>query len=286
MTGDELMTADEVVPVLNLPEAFPRLGMFERLPAVYRDPERFRPVQVVDDRLRGVTDWVTPERMLGVGSEGLPIEDLQGALARARHDPGPADGSFGPRTEDAVRAFQRQRGLTVDGLVGPETMGELAAPLLRRFLAGLSDVFDPVLSVLDNMSAYVSVDTAPEGLLEWLAWIVGADTMEEWDRGRRRDVVAAALELHRSRGTIPGIAAVVALYLDLPLEEVVVTDSGETSWDLDPDAGLQTRSPLVVRVSLPPGAQSVSELDRARIGHVLTQSLPVGFTVQFTVRSA
>lgn len=32
-----------------------------------------------------------------------------------------ADGYFGPRTERAVREFQRRSGLEVDGLVGPTT---------------------------------------------------------------------------------------------------------------------------------------------------------------------
>ena len=43
------------------------------------------------------------------------------------------DGSFGPLTNDAVRAFQTLLGLTVDGIVGPQTWnhlvnGYLAAP--------------------------------------------------------------------------------------------------------------------------------------------------------------
>jgi hypothetical protein len=43
------------------------------------------------------------------------------------------DGSFGPNTNDAVRAFQTLLGLTVDGIVGPQTWnhlvnGYLAAP--------------------------------------------------------------------------------------------------------------------------------------------------------------
>ena len=42
-----------------------------------------------------------------------------------RIDAGELEGSFGASTERAVRAFQQQRGLLSDGLVGPDTWGEL-----------------------------------------------------------------------------------------------------------------------------------------------------------------
>jgi peptidoglycan hydrolase-like protein with peptidoglycan-binding domain len=37
----------------------------------------------------------------------------------------PADGIWGPITDSAVRGFQRSHGLTVDGIVGPQTWSEL-----------------------------------------------------------------------------------------------------------------------------------------------------------------
>lgn len=266
-----------------------RLRMFDRLPAVLRDPERYRPALVTAGDPHGAAvprDWVAGGVWFERGDEGERVSTLQRALARARHDPGPPDGDFGPRTEDAVRAFQRVRGLAVDGLAGPQTLGELTAPLLRRFLAGLEDVLDPVLATLDNLPGYVSVDTAPDDVLTWLAWVVGADTMEEWGRDRRRVLVARALELNRSRGTVPGIAAVVALHLDLPPEDVTVTDGGETSWDLDPDAPLRTDPDRTVRVTLPGSVGELSTPTRERLRVLLAPSLPVGFAVDVVVRGS
>ena len=60
----------------------------------------------------------------GEGDAAL-IRELQQALSAAGYDPGPADGTFGQRTEAAVVAFQKANGLSVDGRVGPETAAAL-----------------------------------------------------------------------------------------------------------------------------------------------------------------
>lgn len=52
---------------------------------------------------------------------------IQEALRLAGVDPGPVDGMFGPRTEQAVRRFQSSRGLAADGVVGPRTWAALFA---------------------------------------------------------------------------------------------------------------------------------------------------------------
>ena len=61
------------------------------------------------------------------GSKGPDVVRLQQQLAASGFDPGGADGSFGAKTEAAVRAFQTARGLSVDGIVGPKTWAALAA---------------------------------------------------------------------------------------------------------------------------------------------------------------
>ncbi|HSP81537.1 MAG TPA: peptidoglycan-binding domain-containing protein, partial [Myxococcaceae bacterium] len=53
------------------------------------------------------------------------MRSLQDKLRSAGFNPGVSDGKFGPRTERAVRDFQRAQGLKVDGIAGPRTMGAL-----------------------------------------------------------------------------------------------------------------------------------------------------------------
>ena len=63
---------------------------------------------------------------LAHGASGSAVSGLQKGLrafggANTTTDPGPIDGSFGSRTESAVRAYQTQQNLTVDGIVGDQT---------------------------------------------------------------------------------------------------------------------------------------------------------------------
>jgi peptidoglycan hydrolase-like protein with peptidoglycan-binding domain len=62
---------------------------------------------------------------LRVGSSGTSVLTLQQRLRDAGFNPGPLDGEFGPLTRRAVVAFQRSRGLDVDGIAGPMTAGAL-----------------------------------------------------------------------------------------------------------------------------------------------------------------
>jgi peptidoglycan hydrolase-like protein with peptidoglycan-binding domain len=54
-------------------------------------------------------------------AKGDAVRALQGVLNAHGFDCGEVDGSFGAKTDAAVRAFQKARGLTVDGIVGEDT---------------------------------------------------------------------------------------------------------------------------------------------------------------------
>lgn len=55
------------------------------------------------------------------GHEGPAVRDIQERLLRLQRYRASLDGHFGPHTDAAVRAFQRERGLRADGTIGPET---------------------------------------------------------------------------------------------------------------------------------------------------------------------
>lgn len=61
------------------------------------------------------------------GDEGPDVERLQTLLIRVGYDPVRIDGVFGLRTLAAVRRFQLDHHLDVDGEVGPATWGALDA---------------------------------------------------------------------------------------------------------------------------------------------------------------
>ena len=64
--------------------------------------------------------------MLRRGDTGEAVSGLQSELVTAGY-PLAVDGVFGRATEAAVRSFQAARGLTVDGIAGPDTLGELGS---------------------------------------------------------------------------------------------------------------------------------------------------------------
>ena len=94
------------------------------------------------------------EPTLQSGSTGEAVRELQIALQETGNDPGPIEAVFGSQTEAAVKAFQAERGITVDGIVGPITwrnideFAEFDEPVLREGSTGL-----PVRRVQSRLTA-------------------------------------------------------------------------------------------------------------------------------------
>lgn len=63
---------------------------------------------------------------------------IQERLIALGYNPGPPDGIDGPRTRKAVKAFQRDKGVTVDGKVGPVTRALLFETETRPAVAATS----------------------------------------------------------------------------------------------------------------------------------------------------
>ena len=68
-------------------------------------------------------EWVALKR----GSRGWAVQRLQMELQARGYDPKGVDGSFGPGCDAALRACQKDLGLTADGSCGPATLAKLAS---------------------------------------------------------------------------------------------------------------------------------------------------------------
>ena len=70
-------------------------------------------------------------RVLRYGLRGSDVMEMQALLRKIGYDPGIIDGVFGSQTLQAVMQFQRNSGLTPDGVIGPNTYR-----FLERFRLG------------------------------------------------------------------------------------------------------------------------------------------------------
>lgn len=73
------------------------------------------------------------------GSTGEMVRQIQKALAGAGLRV-IVDGKFGPITEEAVKEFQKQKGLTPDGIVGPATLARLIPSRLKKSRRTINEI--------------------------------------------------------------------------------------------------------------------------------------------------
>ena len=172
---------------------------------------------------------------------------------------------------------------TIEGLATPHPLGALLPglyqddDLVQRFMAGLDEVLAPVIGVLDSGEAYVDPMLAPADFLAWLAQWVGVELDDSWPEARQRALVAHASDLYAWRGTVRGLARLVAITTGLDAE---IVESGGVGWtgSAAPAGGLpgSPAAAMIVRLRVPAGHDEPVDLDRidrmiatAKPAHVL-----------------
>lgn len=151
---------------------------------------------------------MTTPSTIKTGSSGPDVDLAQYELCRGLFLSGPqdVDGAFGPRTTQAVREYQQQSGLGVDGVVGPHTWAAMLAehPVpptlavgtagavvarLQQFLNIANPAATPQLNVDESfgpltasaVKAYQSAHQVPaNGIVDDKTWVIhigGANAM-------------------------------------------------------------------------------------------------------------
>lgn len=114
----------------------------------------------------GVQSAASSQALSKLGSTGAEVTRVQKKLKELGYYSGAADGIYGNATKAAVKAFQKNCGITADGVAGPKT-------LLYLGLGGSSG---------GNSTGYSDAD------VELLAKVISAEARGESYEGQRRGV--------------------------------------------------------------------------------------------------
>ncbi len=102
------------------------------------------------------------------GSKGDAVRELQIMLLKLGYDLGPCgiDGDFGKSTDAAVRSFQSDHRLTVDGVVGKNTWAELEKSLNAISVKPVEASYRVIISGLDLTQARALLNNYPGSVME------------------------------------------------------------------------------------------------------------------------
>jgi peptidoglycan hydrolase-like protein with peptidoglycan-binding domain len=118
------------------------------------------------DGIVGQQTWPRLVIQVQLGSSGDAVRAVQSQLhSRGDGNQIAIDGIFGPATDSAVRAFQKLLGLSVDGIVGPQTWNHLVTRFTIAWGPSIQyDTGGPNAVALDDQGDAVEVHVGTDGL--------------------------------------------------------------------------------------------------------------------------
>ncbi|MGA8015621.1 MAG: phage tail protein I [Candidatus Dormiibacterota bacterium] len=172
----------------------------------------------------------------------------------------------------------------VPGLTTPHPLGRYLPALFQEdpfalgLVAGLDEVLSPLLSCLDNLSAYIDPALAPDDFLSWLAGWLGVELDDGWPEERRRAILQRAVDLHRMRGTAEGLRLQLEL---LTGGQVEIAESGGVAWSRE--SGTEMPGEPQPRMTIRVTVDDMGRVDPRALDRLIAESKPAHVVHQLEV---
>ena len=194
-------------------------------------------------------------------ADSMALELAPGGHPPGGGDGGPTDFEHGEPSAGAwlPAAVLAGRSTYMDYLPGVFSRNDF----LARYLLIFETIAEPVQRTVDNLPDHFDPSLAPPDFLPWLGSWLGLVLDERWPDAQRRELIRAAADLYRWRGTSRGLSEYIRVYTGITPEIVEPTLSEvSTSRDL--------AFKFTVRLTLPPGVQ----VDRALLEQIIDAEKP------------
>ena len=153
----------------------------------------------------------SPEEEDALNLAGSARRRIQRGLSAAGFEPGPADGRFGPGTREAVRAWQRERGVPATGYLNAEEADELIELSGGRPEYAAAEPGGGILTVRAAPASRVELDGADVGATGATGLLVLSDVQPG------RHIVVARKEGHAAATNVVEVFADRAEVVELAL---------------------------------------------------------------------
>lgn len=119
------------------------------------------------------------KRMLSYGSSGEDVKELQKALNNVGFSLD-VDGKFGAKTQSAVKSYQKNRGLSVDGIVGNNTWTSLSSSITNNNTTDIK----PAISTGENATTEPSVEIKRPEYKKSEAVVSAENNLNNWEQNK------------------------------------------------------------------------------------------------------